>query len=704
MKSSYNSKRTVQRFQIFAFAAFVFVTAIVASYFGMLDAAHKDASEELKTDLKSTFSVLEEEINVQKTVLQNIAGTDAFQSLLRGEENLESKEEVTRAYSAVKAVSENSRSYILFRESGLCIDSNGAAWNYKSAYSNTWCLFVNGEEFYVDAALGQIFMRKHEAGFEGIYAYHDLTVSEEYELVYMQPIFISDAGIADAVLLVCYDADAIFKSIRSVKNADNLLAEAGGKSVYSKNSVEKGDSYDFCFEYSPLGLKVYYNISGKYAVSRLKPFNAFGILCIIVFLIVGSFITVGVSAAENRHIRKIADLTGLTADSGYENSTDMYEHIEYLYGKMGSRLLSAETKIKDLLLTKMLAFELTDDEIDKISSYVEIPCMMVVLKNYSRKHKVWKPSVEEYISDNNIELFQKIEVSENETVLFFERSAEKTFGDIPVDINKKCRADIRGVYARLNDFKEVLGLYKNMKRLIRYLEYGRMCSVDDADTENKANEACEPDIRSKQLYEIIRSGNAFEAKRIVYEQWYNMSRSPCGNNGIEHLYYAQTSVISQLSADLNLNIRMPEFDSGKDIVTLAFEVTECIEEISEKLKLGGKKNSVKGNQIADYIKQRYTDSAFYMPELVGRFEMSDRAVVRLLKSATGKNFSDYVGELRVRHAEELLTSTDMSVTEIAVNSGFDSSNSLYKAFKKVFGVSPSAYRESRNKKLTDNTV
>ena len=84
-----------------------------------------------------------------------------------------------------------------------------------------------------------------------------------------------------------------------------------------------------------------------------------------------------------------------------------------------------------------------------------------------------------------------------------------------------------------------------------------------------------------------------------------------------------------------------------------------------------------------------------MPELVGKFELSDRAIVQMLKKVTGDNFSNYLGKLRIAKAKEILETTNTPVSAVASASGFDSSNSLYKAFKKVYGVSPSMYRGNR---------
>ena len=59
---------------------------------------------------------------------------------------------------------------------------------------------------------------------------------------------------------------------------------------------------------------------------------------------------------------------------------------------------------------------------------------------------------------------------------------------------------------------------------------------------------------------------------------------------------------------------------------------------------------------------------------------------------------EYIRKLRVNHALELLSSTDLSVADIAQACGFSDSAHMIKVFKEDTGLTPTAYRRSvRNK-------
>ncbi len=67
---------------------------------------------------------------------------------------------------------------------------------------------------------------------------------------------------------------------------------------------------------------------------------------------------------------------------------------------------------------------------------------------------------------------------------------------------------------------------------------------------------------------------------------------------------------------------------------------------------------------------------------------------KTFKASTGINFSTYIVLRRCYHAKLMLEKTEQSITEIAFNSGFGSLRDFNRCFKKVFSLTPLAYRKS----------
>ena len=64
----------------------------------------------------------------------------------------------------------------------------------------------------------------------------------------------------------------------------------------------------------------------------------------------------------------------------------------------------------------------------------------------------------------------------------------------------------------------------------------------------------------------------------------------------------------------------------------------------------------------------------------------------LFKKEMGENFSDYVWNLRLGKAKELLLNTDMSIDDISLAVGYVNTSSFRRKFKQATGMTPSQLR------------
>ena len=64
------------------------------------------------------------------------------------------------------------------------------------------------------------------------------------------------------------------------------------------------------------------------------------------------------------------------------------------------------------------------------------------------------------------------------------------------------------------------------------------------------------------------------------------------------------------------------------------------------------------------------------------------------KLITGMGFKEYLNYVRLKHAQTALLTSDSSITDIALEYGFNDSNYFKDLFKKVYGKSPREYRKN----------
>jgi len=104
------------------------------------------------------------------------------------------------------------------------------------------------------------------------------------------------------------------------------------------------------------------------------------------------------------------------------------------------------------------------------------------------------------------------------------------------------------------------------------------------------------------------------------------------------------------------------------------------------------------NKVFDHLDEHYMDD-ITLEKAAGIAGFSKFHFSRLFKQCSGYNFYDYLCYRRIKSAENLLLKPEMSITEIALQSGFTSLSTFNRTFKRFKNCTPSEYR-----KLYDSTM
>ncbi len=93
-----------------------------------------------------------------------------------------------------------------------------------------------------------------------------------------------------------------------------------------------------------------------------------------------------------------------------------------------------------------------------------------------------------------------------------------------------------------------------------------------------------------------------------------------------------------------------------------------------------------------YLRQHLTETVS-MDDLVRYVGFSRARMFDLFKTQTGLTPNDYLQRLRIERAQEQLRQTNRSVTEIALATGFSSSQYFSTVFARYTGLSPTTFRQ-----------
>jgi len=80
-------------------------------------------------------------------------------------------------------------------------------------------------------------------------------------------------------------------------------------------------------------------------------------------------------------------------------------------------------------------------------------------------------------------------------------------------------------------------------------------------------------------------------------------------------------------------------------------------------------------------------------ELASRVRRTAVQLAKEFHSAVGLGVKDYLSARQIERAKELLRTTGRSTAEIAADSGFGTTRTFYRAFKRSAGLSPTAFRK-----------
>lgn len=103
--------------------------------------------------------------------------------------------------------------------------------------------------------------------------------------------------------------------------------------------------------------------------------------------------------------------------------------------------------------------------------------------------------------------------------------------------------------------------------------------------------------------------------------------------------------------------------------------------------------------IERYIRENFSDPSMGLNKISDEFQISESYFSHMFKEKTGVNFSTYLETIRLNEASRLIRETDISLNELYLSVGYNNANSFRRAFKKIYGITPSAMRDSKTNKL-----
>ncbi|NMA83530.1 MAG: helix-turn-helix domain-containing protein [Epulopiscium sp.] len=205
-----------------------------------------------------------------------------------------------------------------------------------------------------------------------------------------------------------------------------------------------------------------------------------------------------------------------------------------------------------------------------------------------------------------------------------------------------------------------------------------------------------PKIELDSLYYAIINGNIAKIEfiidmliNLIRKEYHSLFLATCLCYDIINtaLRAIHDITLSISFSDKYSYIKFTSIDEFVEVVEMICgDIIECLEKDKKK------NSSLEINAVIAYIKENYTDPSFCVSSLADHFNMSISNFSHQFKSQMDQNASAYINNLRIQNAKILITSTELSINEIALKVGYHQPSSFIRMFKQSTGKTPGEYR------------
>ena len=251
--------------------------------------------------------------------------------------------------------------------------------------------------------------------------------------------------------------------------------------------------------------------------------------------------------------------------------------------------------------------------------------------------------------------------------------------------------------------------FKECKETMEYKFYMGNNSIifhSDAHAFFKYDDHSIPERLQKALLEGIKSGNEFAVRERLHDiSSYVKGSDHIGKEFIKNFYWNILSSINiiRMSLPSNDGDKRTEYRELSGLYSL-IEKCSSTDELSTVLDEAAlsvtfrvssyNKGSIKLilRNAVEYLQAHYTEQ-ISLNEVAKHTFVSTYYISRMFKKELGKNFVDFLNELRIEKAKEMLKDVRFKAYEVAEKVGIPDAHYFSRLFKKHVGVTPTEFRE-----------
>jgi two-component system response regulator YesN len=238
---------------------------------------------------------------------------------------------------------------------------------------------------------------------------------------------------------------------------------------------------------------------------------------------------------------------------------------------------------------------------------------------------------------------------------------------------------------------------------VEALENIQNSSGEDGGTSHDFGQAELLKVDKSAVENYLRSGSKDEFDEFFNGYIHPLGESALRSNLIRNYIFTDVLLaIAQLVDELDgeMDKVIPELNSMEIVLSNIKTIEQLKEQVykivsaaltyRDSLPKGQNKSLIR--QAREYIEQHYGDHDLSLHVLAARANLSDSHFSVVFSQETGSTFKEYLTDIRINKAKELLRMTGLRSVDIAYQVGYNDPHYFSSVFKKHTGLSPSEFR------------
>ena len=205
---------------------------------------------------------------------------------------------------------------------------------------------------------------------------------------------------------------------------------------------------------------------------------------------------------------------------------------------------------------------------------------------------------------------------------------------------------------------------------------------------------------AESIFGRVRAGDASAIRHLLGSYGAALQDSYDGDMGkIKNAIFELLVNVRNITTEIDCNYQNDEFTSAFSVLSAAdslgkileFACKRCEECATDVMQFTSTKDNPLVTKAEDYIEKHMAED-LSLEDVAEAIDVSPFYLSRLFKEVRGENYINYLTDLRMRKAQELLKNPRTPIKEISSEVGFNDQNYFSRIFKNKFGMTPTEFR------------